>query len=63
MEVGLFPGMGCMVPQPCAAEGNRSYAGVLGCIWRPAVPRVNYPDSSPKALCEWVVGVGPSMVV
>jgi hypothetical protein len=43
-EVGLFLGIGCMVPQPYAAGGNRSYPGVLGRNQWPAVPRLNYPD-------------------
>jgi hypothetical protein len=29
-EVGLFSGMGYMVPQPFAARGNRPYSEVLG---------------------------------
>jgi hypothetical protein len=44
-EVELFLGMGCMVPQPIAARGNRSYSEVLGCNRRPVVPEVNYPDT------------------
>jgi hypothetical protein len=47
IDVGLFPGIGCMVPQPYAAGGSRSYPDVLGCTQRPIVPGVNYPDSSP----------------
>jgi hypothetical protein len=39
-----------MVPQPYAAVGNELYSGVLGYNRRPAAPRVNYPDSSPRAL-------------
>jgi hypothetical protein len=49
-EVGLFPDTGYMVPQPFKAGGNRPYLEVLGCNWRPAVPRVNYPNSIPRAL-------------
>jgi hypothetical protein len=44
IEVRLFLGARCMVPQPYAAWGNRSYPGVLGHNRWPAVPRVNYPD-------------------
>jgi hypothetical protein len=40
-EVGLFPGMRCMVPQLFAARGNRPYSEVLVRNRRPAVPRVN----------------------
>jgi hypothetical protein len=29
VEVGSFLDMGCMIPQPYAAGGNRSYLGVL----------------------------------
>jgi hypothetical protein len=29
-EVGLFPGTGCMVPQPFTTGGNRPYPKVLG---------------------------------
>jgi hypothetical protein len=46
VEVGLFPGMGCMVPYSYVTRGSRSYLGVLGRNQRPAVPRVNYPDNS-----------------
>jgi hypothetical protein len=42
----LFLGTGCMVPQPYAAGGNRSYPGVLGHNQRPTVPGVNYPDTA-----------------
>jgi hypothetical protein len=38
VEVGLFPGMGCMVPQPYATRGSRPYLGVLGYNQWPAVP-------------------------
>jgi hypothetical protein len=44
VEAGSFPDTGCMVPQPYAARGNRSYLGVLCHNRRPVVPRVNYPD-------------------
>jgi hypothetical protein len=36
--------MGCMVPQPFAAGGNRSYPEFLGHNRRPAVPGVFYLD-------------------
>jgi hypothetical protein len=49
-EVGLFPGMGCMGHQPYATRGNQSYPGVLGRNRWLAVPRVNYANSSPRAL-------------
>jgi hypothetical protein len=44
VEVESLPGMGCVVPQPHAAVGNRSYLGVLGRNQRPVVPGVFYPD-------------------
>jgi hypothetical protein len=44
VEVGLFPGMRCIVPQPYATGGNRPYPGVLGRNRWLAVPGVNYPD-------------------
>jgi hypothetical protein len=60
VEVGLFPGMGCMVPQPYAAGGNRSYPGVLGRNRRPVAPGVNYPNNSPRAL-RWAGGRSRSL--
>jgi hypothetical protein len=36
--VGPFSGMGCMVPQPFDAEGNRSYLefwAIIGGLWYP----------------------------
>jgi hypothetical protein len=49
-EVGLFLGMGCTVPQPYATRGNQSYLAVLGRNQWPAIPRVNYPNCSPRGL-------------
>jgi hypothetical protein len=49
-EVGMFPSMGSMAPQPFTAGGNRPYLEVLGRNWRPAVPWVNYSNSSPRGL-------------
>jgi hypothetical protein len=43
VEVRLFPGIWCMVPQPYTAGGSRSYLRVLSCNQQPMVPRVNYP--------------------
>jgi hypothetical protein len=57
---GCVLGTVCMVPQLYATGGNRSYPGVLGRNQQPTVPRVNYPDSSPRALFERVARAGYS---
>jgi hypothetical protein len=44
LEVGSFPGTGCLVPQSYATVGYLSYPKVLGHNRQPTVPRVNYPD-------------------
>jgi hypothetical protein len=44
VEVGSPLGMGCVIPQPYADVGNRSYPGVLGHNRQPTVPEVIYPD-------------------
>jgi hypothetical protein len=62
VEVGLFPSMGSMVPQPYAAGGNRSNLGVLGHNRRLMVPKVNYPTVAPEPSVERVAGAGHSMV-
>jgi hypothetical protein len=46
VEVGSFPGLGCIIPQPYATGGNQSYLGVMGHNRWPVLPGVNYPDTA-----------------
>jgi hypothetical protein len=41
--VGLYPGMGCMVPQPLAVGGNRSYLEFWTVTGDPRYPRYLTP--------------------
>jgi hypothetical protein len=46
---GALSGMGCMVPQPFVARGNRSYTNFFAITSSLQYPGVFYPDSSPRA--------------
>jgi hypothetical protein len=53
VEVGLFLGIGCMVPELYAAGGNRSYLGVLGHNRWLVVPEINYLDRWTRCKLKW----------
>jgi hypothetical protein len=46
VEVGLVISMGCTIPQPFTAGGNRPYSEVLGHNRWPVISGVNYTDTT-----------------
>jgi hypothetical protein len=60
--VGSFPGRGCMVSQPFATRGNRSYLEFWVVTGNPWYPGYFTPIVAPEPSLEWVVGAGHSMV-
>jgi hypothetical protein len=59
--VGLFPGTRCMVPQPFAAGGNRSYLEFWVIISSPRYPGYITPIVAHEPSVERVVGTSHSM--